>query len=67
MTRYCIICRSMFGCIKESIKYSCESCPSSPGCLFPYDSSKVNVTSGICENCWGNHGRLRGKERAQAA
>jgi|GEM_PF-4319843 len=67
MTRYCIICQSMFGCVKESIKYSCKSCPSSPGCLCLYDSLKVDVTSGICENCWENHGRRRFKEAVQAA
>jgi len=56
MKRYCIICHSMFGCVKDGVKHSCDSCGSSRNCMFLYDSQIRNVTSGICENCWENHG-----------
>lgn len=67
MKRYCIICHSMFGCIKDGVKYSCKSCPSSRSCLFLYDYSARNVTSGICETCWENHGTQRFKEAVHAS
>ncbi|MBN1627753.1 MAG: hypothetical protein JW944_14635 [Deltaproteobacteria bacterium] len=67
MKRYCIICHSIFGCVKEGIKYSCDNCPYSQSCFYLSDPSDRNITSGICDKCWESHGMLTYKEAAQAA
>ena len=67
MKRYCIICNSMFGCVKEGVKHSCKTCPSSRSCFFLDEPSIRNIIPGVCENCWENHGRLRFKETVPAS
>jgi hypothetical protein len=67
MKRYCIICRTMFGCVKDGVKYSCNSCNSSGGCLFLDDPVVRGIKNGICEGCWEAHGSLKFKEVRQAA
>lgn len=67
MKRYCIICNSMFGCVKDGVKRSCKTCQSSRSCFFLYDSSAGHLVPGICEDCWETHGRMRLKETVHAS
>jgi len=52
MGRYCIVCHTLFGCIKGGIKYICESCADVDQCYVLAHAKEKQVTGGICQNCW---------------
>ena len=52
MGRYCIVCQTLFGCVKGDIKYVCEDCADADHCPVLADANKEQVTGGICQNCW---------------
>lgn len=58
MKRYCIMCESIFGCVKGEIKHDCYDCTLVGNCKFRDNSTvspvekKIQVTGGICEPCW---------------
>ena len=52
MGRYCIVCRTLFGCVKEREKYICSECVNRGSCAFRHSYLMSQVTGGICDECW---------------
>ena len=52
MGRYCIICKTLFGCVKGGEKHVCSDCLDGDSCTIRHHFIMAQVTGGICEDCW---------------
>ncbi len=59
MGRYCIVCKKFFGCVKEEVKHVCSDCRLLDGCNILHDLNLLQITGGICGNCWENRQTLK--------
>ena len=59
MGRYCIICKTIFGCVKERVTYVCSDCRDLGRCGLRLDVVMSHVTGGICETCWQSRRALK--------
>ena len=59
MDRYCIVCKTKYGCIKGGIKHVCHDCDAYYNCTDNDNISISHTTGGICEECWGKRNWIR--------
>ncbi|MBN2123458.1 MAG: hypothetical protein JW821_04135 [Deltaproteobacteria bacterium] len=52
MGRFCINCKTLFGCIRGGIRYVCRDCDDREACDLRLAGSCSHVTGGICDHCW---------------
>jgi hypothetical protein len=51
MTRQCIICDRVFGCVKESFKYACSDCRLVDDCGMRQYFTTTHAVYDICPSC----------------
>jgi hypothetical protein len=59
MGRYCIICNTLFGCIKDKVRHVCRDCESVDLCRMPDHFVMSQITGGICDHCWETRKTLK--------
>lgn len=62
MGRYCIICKTLFGCIEGKERHACNDCLDVDSCDYRDHFATSQVTGGICDGCWEKHHELKKSE-----